>query len=436
MEELVKEKEYKKKKTGAWLIVALCFLTVLTTLGFCSSTNQLFVKPVSEYLEISRSSYSLITTIRYITVTIVNLFFSSMIMKFGPKKLILAGTVCLSVAMIIFAVSNSIWIFYIGGIFLGLGFAWTGSSVMGYVVNMWFKENRGTIMGIVLCANGLGGALAMQVVSAFIESNIYNPGYKVAYIFIAGILLLLFLLVLFLFKNKPKGVEQLSAPAKKKGRGQVWVGIEFSKVKRKPYFYITMACMFLTGISLTAVNSVSAAHMRDVGLDAGYVATVLSLHSIALAVFKFLVGYIYDKFGLRITSGICTIVSVIVMVCLALVTNSAEGKVLAMVYGIFSSLALPLETVMLSIYANDLFGEKSFSKAMGIITSMTTAGIATGSYFTNLCFDLLGSYKLSLFICAGIITLVFIMLQFVINSAKKVRKRIECQDVQEQTAQN
>ncbi|MBO7345347.1 MAG: MFS transporter [Clostridia bacterium] len=436
MEEHRKENKVKENGFYKWIVVALCFFTVFTTLGFCSSTNQLFVKPVSEYLEISRSLYSLITTIRYITVTIINLFFASLIMKFGPKKLILAGTICLSLAMVIFAIADSIWMFYLGGIFLGLGFAWTGSSVMGYVVNMWFKENRGTIMGIVLCANGLGGAFAMQVISAFIESNIYNPGYKVAYLFIAGILALLFLLVLFMFKNKPQGLDKLSAPAKKKARGQGWSGIEFSKVKRKPYFYIAMVCMFLTGISLTAVNSVSAAHMRDVGLDAGYVATVLSLHSIALAGFKFLVGYIYDKFGLRITSGICTIVSIIVMVCLAIVTNSFEGKVLAMVYGIFSSLALPLETVMLSIYANDLFGEKSFSNAIGIITSTTTAGIATGSYFTNLSFDLLGSYKLSLLICAGIMAIVFVMLQFVINSVKKERKRVEYLEMQEEITNN
>ena len=62
MNELKNNKLIKKDvKNNKCFIVALWFLTVFTTLGFCSSTNQLFAKPVSEYFEISRSSYSIIT---------------------------------------------------------------------------------------------------------------------------------------------------------------------------------------------------------------------------------------------------------------------------------------------------------------------------------------------------------------------------------------
>ncbi len=42
-----------------------------------------------------------------------------------------------------------------------------------------------------------------------------------------------------------------------------------------------------------------AAHMKDVGLDAAFVATVLSTGSLSLAVFKFLTGFMYDRFGQR-----------------------------------------------------------------------------------------------------------------------------------------
>jgi MFS family permease len=99
--------------------------------------------------------------------------------------------------------------------------------------------------------------------------------------------------------------------------------------------------------------------------------------------------------------------------------------VLAMTYGIFSSLMLPLETVMLPIYANDLFGEKSFGKIIGLLSTACYAGIALGSPLTNLCFDVLGSYKLSLLLCAGLMAVSIILLQFVINSVNKVKKNIQ-----------
>ena len=62
------------------------------------------------------------------------------------------------------------------------------------------------------------------------------------------------------------------------------------------------------------------------------------------------------------TMIICDIAALVVMVFLALVSNSPAGMVYAMIYDIFSSLALPLETIMLSLIATDLFGNKSFDK--------------------------------------------------------------------------
>lgn len=179
---------------------------------------------------------------------------------------------------------------------------------------------------------------------------------------------------------------------------------------------------------MTGVNTISKAHLSGEGLDADYIDLVLMIHSIALAGFKFLTGFIYDKFGIRITSSLCCVAGVVVMVCLALVTNTTTGMVLAMVYGAFSSLALPLETVMLPIYANDLFGEKSFGKVLGLITAFNTAGYAVGAPLSNIFFDILGDYKFALLMCAGIMLIVVITLQFVISKAHKLRKQVEMEE--------
>jgi hypothetical protein len=98
--------------------------------------------------------------------------------------------------------------------------------------------------------------------------------------------------------------------------------------------------------------------------------------------------------------------------------------VLAMTYGIFSSLALPLETIMLPIYTGDLFGQKSYAKILGIVVAVNVSGYATAAPSVNLCFDLTGSYNLALYICAGIMTLVIIGLHFVITAAKKERNKV------------
>ncbi len=107
------------------------------------------------------------------------------------------------------------------------------------------------------------------------------------------------------------------------------------------------------------------------------------------------------------------------MVMLANVTSTKSGMILAMVYGIFSSLALPLETIMIPIFAGDLFGQKSYHKVLGIFASVNTAGFAVGSPITNLCYDLTGSYNFAIYISCGLMLAATIVMHFVIRTSRK-----------------
>ena len=65
-----------------------------------------------------------------------------------------------------------------------------------------------------------------------------------------------------------------------------------------------------------------------------------------------------------------------------------------MAYGVLSPFALPLETIMLPIYASEFSEEKSFNKILGIFVSLNTAGYAVGAPVANLCYDITGSYDI------------------------------------------
>ena len=407
-----------------WVIVALCFLMIFIGLGFCSSNKSLYLSAITEALGIKRSAFSIGDSCRYVATAIINIFFGTLVNKFGMKKLIAAGFVCLIGSCVFYIIGTNIIYFYIGSVLLGIGLSWTTTTMVGAVIGKWFKENKGTIMGAVLAANGLGGALATQIVSPMIYEEGNAFGYRNAYSTIAVILVVVGTLIVIFFKESPSEDDATPIVHKKKSRGQSWVGIEYEEAVKKPYFYCAAVCIFLTGLILQGINGVAAAHMKDVGLDAGYVATVLSIHSLALTGFKFLTGVLYDKFGLRVTVTVCDITSVVIMVVLALMTNSYLGMVFAMVYGIFSSLALPLETIMLPIFAGDLFGEKSFNKIMGLFVSINTAGYAVGAPVTNWVFDKFGTYNPMFIACAIGMAVVTIVFQFVITASHKDRMEV------------
>jgi MFS family permease len=280
-------------------------------------------------------------------------------------------------------------------------------------------------MGAILASNGIGGAIAMQIVSPVIASS--ETGYKNAYLLIAATLTFLFVLLVIFFKDRPKNQEVISreAPKGKKSRGQEWVGIEFKQLAKKWWFYLALVCVFFTGFVLQGITGISAAHMGDVGITQAFIATVLSVHSISLACFKFLTGFMYDKFGLRVTMSVCSFTAILVMLLLAFISNSTIGMIFAMAYGILSSLALPLETIMLPIYASDLFGQKSYGKVLGIVVATNVAGYALGTPIVNLVYSLTSSYNIALFGGAILMALVIIGMNVVIKQAKKERMIIE-----------
>ena len=417
----------KIKFSYAWVIIMLCFLMVFICLGFCSSNRSLYLAPITEALDMKRSTYSLSDSLRYIATAVVNLFFGTLISKYGTKKLIAAGFVSLIVSSLVYAYAANVFMFYIGSIMLGIGLSWTTTTMVGCIVNKWCKEKQGTIMGAVLAANGFGSAFATQIVTPIIYEEGNPFGYRNAYKLIALILFITGVFILVFFKENPVKKAQdteenkgkTSGNDKKKVRGRSWEGLDYVVIKKQPYFYLTAVCIFFTGFVLQGITGVSSAHMKDIGMDAAYIATIVSIYSLALGVFKFVIGALYDKCGLRFVATICDIASLVAILSLALLTDTVTGKILAMAYAVIVSLALPLETVMLPIFASDLFGRKSYNKILGLFVSVNTAGYALSAPVMNWVFDVWGSYKPVFLVCCVIMAAITMTLQFVINASEK-----------------
>ena len=159
----------KRKFEYKWVIFAVSILMVLTSLGFCSSSKDLYLSAITEALGIERSGFSLNDSIRFISTAVVNLFFGTLVARFGAKKLILAGFGSLIGSCLVYSFATELWQFYIGGALLGVGLSWCTTTMVGYVVGKWFKENKGTVMGVILASNGLGATLAIQIVGPIID---------------------------------------------------------------------------------------------------------------------------------------------------------------------------------------------------------------------------------------------------------------------------
>lgn len=426
----VEEKEIQRRDAGKqggsrWLVMAACFCMIFVCLGFCSSNKGIYLSAITEALDIPRSLFSINDTVRFLVTALLNLYFGALVIRWGAKKMVAAGFLSLIGSVLLYAYATHVYVFYIGGCLLGIGIAWTGTTMVSYLVNRWVPEHRGTVMGVVLCANGLGGALAAQVMTPIIYQEETMFGYRTAYKLVALLLLVTGILAVILVKEPTTGMAAGDIP-KKKARGKQWIGMEYAEAKRKPYFYATAICVFITGMGLSGIGGIAPAHMKDVGLSTEYVALILSVHSLVLMGAKFLTGFSYDKLGFRFTLTICEVFSVVAYVSLALAASGGLEHVLSMVYGVTSSLALPLETVMVPLIAAEFFGEKDYAKILGIFVSVNVAGYAAGTPLANVCYDVFCSYVPVLYLFAAAMLVVILIFHFIMRQVKAERERLGC----------
>lgn len=398
---------------------------IFTCLGFCSSNKSLYLNAITEALGFSRSAYATATSCRFIVTALINVFFGRFVIKFGIKRMIGIGFLFLLSSLFTNIVATNVLAFCVSESLAGIGFSFTGTAVVSTIVNNWCKENQGTVMGIILSSNGIGGALAAQIVTPIIYQEGAAFGYRSAYKLVFLIVALVGVLVFLFLKEKPDGDDNTPVtPVKKKQRGSVWVGMDYSDAKKKPFFYGAAICIFLTGMCLHGVSGVSSAHFIDKGFDSALVATIASISSLALTCSKFFVGFIYDKLGLRRSISICSIAAILAFLILGIVSNNRAGHIMSLIYAVLVSVALPLETIMLPLYAGDLFGQKAYAKMVGIFVAINVSGYAVGAPVVNLGFDIFGTYDGMFIATAIVMTGVLIALQFVIKSAHKCRDEI------------
>ena len=180
---------------------------------------------------------------------------------------------------------------------------------------------------------------------------------------------------------------------KKKPKGESWPGLSYDAVKRRPYFYAAAVMVLLSGISIQSIGSISLVYFADVGLDAGFIATTATVSSLCLTAAKVLVGVSYDRKGLRFTILLCQFSATAGFVLKALTGDSVSGMVMAMTATVLCTFASTVETVMIPLMCNDLFGAASYEKHLGIFMAMKALGLCLGAPLGDLYFDIFGTYR-------------------------------------------
>lgn len=138
-----------------------------------------------------------------------------MVGKFGTKKMVCVGLLGLTGSVAIRACATNVSQIYIGSALWGLGIVFSGGTMASTVVRRWFHRDVGRYTGIVMSANGIGGAIAAQIISPLINSGEVF-GYRKAYLLSAAVSLAVSIIVLLFLRETPENGPAMQVCAGKK----------------------------------------------------------------------------------------------------------------------------------------------------------------------------------------------------------------------------
>lgn len=404
-----------KKKFRGWAIAASCFI-MMGTIYTYNNLFGLFVKPLQQSLNASRTQISMLLAIATIAFMIACPFVGRIMKKVKLNKMMTLGVLLSGVSYLGFSIANNLISLYFFGIMSGLGLALCTIIPVNVMLQNWFVEKNGLITGIVFMGTGIGGVIFTQLVNLFMQSHDYRFSYLV--MGIAAIIINL-PFTLFVYKAHPAEVGQKAYGAdssKAKTEKAELQGKMLKDIKKKPEFISLLAAIFFLNLINICVISQYAAYLGDNGYNLKFITTIQTVYFIALIFTKILNGMLFDKIGSTATFTINSIAfsaSIIILMTLVKSPSAMYAFAIALSFGASMVLLAP------PILTRSFFGRKDYGNIFGIVTLVNMLGTAFGSPIVSFIYDTTGNYSLAWIILSILAIFMSVLIIFANSKAQK-----------------
>lgn len=401
---------YVKTAVAACLIMS-AMIAGTVSFGF-------FMDPVTRDLGFDRSTFSLYFSLITVVGTITLPVYGKLIARFGTRPFVIFGGIWTGLTMAALSLCTSLPMFYVVGCLIGLGFFGCSYAAVPVIVNTWFVEKNGFVMGV---AAACGGIVAM-VLSLVFPMVIESLGWQAGYILL-GVVVFAFTtpVGVVLLRSNPSDVGLTPFGAKEDAKaaaaGDV-PGVPYGKALKMPQLWMVLLAFLLLAITVTITQHL-AAYFVSVGFSAIMAGVFMSVISGGLIITSSCAGIVADKLGLLKTLLICStlyLVSFLMLPASALIPVICVALFLMSIGNANTSVFAPMVT-------GAVFGQRDYAAIWGLVSMANVLGQAIGAPLWGLAFDLTGSYTVGMYISAVIVAMAFAMLAWSLRSSQSAESR-------------
>ncbi|MGB6684129.1 MAG: MFS transporter [Candidatus Acidiferrum sp.] len=379
--------EFNPRYYGWRVVLAACFGVMAGFGSLFVYTFTVFVKPLGTQFGWSRGAVSLGFGLAAITLGLVSPLLGHLLDRFGPRRIILPCMAVFGCAIASLAFLRAhLWQFYAVCIVLGL--VGNGAAHLAYSrsISTWFQQRLGTALAWVMLGAGLGAMILPVVAQAVLSRS----GWRASYASLGAIALLLGLPLSWRFIRDRGPVHEQSAPI-------AHSGVTWQLGLRSYVFWIIVAVLFVSSISMNGAITQLSALLTDRGISPGDAALCVSILGGSSVLARIGVGWLLDRFFAARVAFVVTLTTASGVFLLARANSFALGSFAAALIGVGAGGEAAITPYLLTRY----FGLRSFSTLYGITWTFYAAAGATGPVILGHAFDLTGSYTSLLTILAA-----------------------------------
>ncbi len=404
-----------------WYIVAVLFLVGFVKAGFTGFLFSVFLKPMSEDFDWTRSATVGAVTIGTLGAAVFGAVLGPYLDRYGPRFLISGAALLMGASAIAVSRISSLWTFYLF-YFVGRAMSQSilGDALTAAIVSKWFIRRRGTAVALSTMGVAVGGLLLALMVQAIISKYGWREGWIALGLLAWGFLILPALLFLRRAPEdmglSPDGAPRISptltsesiptiATSPAPGAEDTEHSWTRSEAVRTKAYWLLATILALSTLNGTAVTFHMVPYLTDIGISESIAVAALGTYAMMVALSLPMWGFVADRMGVKSTALLCA-ATVFCGVALLLVGKPTFVAFLAaLAFGIGSG---GFHLTMNLVWAS-YFGRHFLGAIMGLALVCQLGGNSLGPITTALIFDLRDSYVIAFAAVLVLQGLVFVM---------------------------
>ena len=389
-----------------WYIVAAGTTTSFTTMAIFTIGLSVFIKDLQDEMGWSMAAISLGFSLKQFETGILAPVSGYLIDRLGPRIMAVAGTIVMTVGLLLFSQMHSIWMFYLAAMVIAVGQGM--GSLMAYTTPLmhWFRRKRGRAASFLATGRGLAyaGAIPITFLLAYF-------GWRSAAAIAAIAFIAINLPMAMVLRHRPEpygylpdgdrapyvtGLEGAPGP-----QTQESGSFTVKEAVRSAAFWLLLLsfAIYSFGLSVQLVHLIP--HMRHSGFSAQGAALILGIYGVVQTGGRLACGWIGDLVGRHRMLMASFLLMGLGWFAIAYISPSALWAV-ALLFVVHGA-GLAAHTVAAQTIVADFFGPQRFASIRGLMNPISVMGGVMGPIFAGFMFDTYGSYQLAMVI-VGLLT--------------------------------